>query len=151
MEAVAIERSIWIAASRERVWKAITDPDQVAQWFAPGMKFRLRGEGVGSRLYIEDPETGAETYPQVLELFDPPNRLVSRNVADASEPVFVTSYTLTEENNGTRLDFLFSGYEALPEDLRQQLMSENAAGFEIMLGNIKAFIEGTPLPNPQGF
>lgn len=31
MERIAIERSIWINAPRERVWLAITDPDQVAQ------------------------------------------------------------------------------------------------------------------------
>jgi len=35
MEAVAITRSIVVAADRERVWRAITTPEQIAQWFEP--------------------------------------------------------------------------------------------------------------------
>src|SRR5688572_19975639 len=34
---VTIERSIWIAAPRERVWQAVTDPEQVIQWFVPNL------------------------------------------------------------------------------------------------------------------
>ncbi|MDL5055419.1 SRPBCC domain-containing protein [Oscillatoria laete-virens NRMC-F 0139] len=151
METIAIERSIWIRASRERVWEALTDPAQVAQWFSPGALFRSTGNGAGARLYVENPETGAEMYVQILEIADRPHRLVLRSQPEPPEPSFITSYTLTEENDGTRLKFLFSGYEALPEEIRQQIMDENAAGFELMLGNIRAFIEGMPLPNPQGF
>ena len=29
MEKLTIERSIWIAAPRERVWQAVTDPAQI--------------------------------------------------------------------------------------------------------------------------
>lgn len=151
MEALAVERSIWIKASRERVWMALTDPAQVAQWFAPGVTFKSTGSGVGARLYIEDPQTGAEMYPQVLEVVEHPSRLVLRSLAEPPDVPFVTSYTLTEERDGTQLTLRYSGYEGLPEELRQQLIDGNSAGFELMLGNIKAFLEGTPLPQPQGF
>jgi uncharacterized protein YndB with AHSA1/START domain len=151
MERIAIERSVWINASRERVWQALTDPQQVAAWFAPGTTFKSTGSEVGSKLYVEHPETGAEMYVQILEIVDPPAQLVLRSQAEPPDPSFVTSYRLDEEKNGTRLTLVFGGYEALPEELREQLMDENAAGFELMLGNIKAVIEGTPLPNPQGF
>lgn len=151
MEAISIERTIWINASRERVWQALIDPAQVEQWFAPGTTFKTSGEGVGSRLYVEDPETGAEMYTQVLEVFDPPSNLMLRSLVEPPEPSFTTRYRLEDENGGTRLTLIFSGYEGLPADVRQQAMDENARGFELMLGNIKAVIEGTPLPNPQGF
>jgi uncharacterized protein YndB with AHSA1/START domain len=148
MEAIAIERTIWIKASRERVWEALTDPAQVAAWFAPGTMFKSTGSEVGARLYVEDAESGAEMYTQILEVVNPPHQLILRT---QDEPKFVTSYKLEEENGGTRLNFLYSGYEGLPDDIRQQVKDENSAGFELMLGNIKAFIEGTRLPNPQGF
>jgi uncharacterized protein YndB with AHSA1/START domain len=151
METVAIERSVWVNASRERVWEAITDPNQIAQWFAPGTTFKSTGDHVGARLYVEDPETGAEMYVQVLEVFEPPRRLVTRSQSEAHEPSFFTSYQLEEENGGTRLDFVHGGYEGLPAEIRQQMVDQNTMGFELMLGNIKAFIEGTPLPNPEGF
>ena len=74
-----------------------------------------------------------------------------RSQPEPPQPSFVTSYQLESENDGTRLTLIFSGYEGLPADMRQQLMDENAAGFELMLKNIKAFVEGLPLPNPGGF
>lgn len=151
MDVIGIERSIWIDASRERVWEAITDPQQVAQWFAPGMTFKTSGTGVGSRMYIEDPETGGEMYVQILEVYDPPSRLATRSQATPPEPSFVTRYQLDSVNGGTQLTLSFSGYEALPEEVRQPMIDENSTGFELMLQNIKAFIEGTDLPAPQGF
>ncbi|MBK8025272.1 MAG: SRPBCC domain-containing protein [Chloroflexi bacterium] len=151
MDALAIERTIWIHASRERVWLALTHPQQVSAWFAPGTVFKSSGSEVGSRLYVEDQATGAELYTQILEVVDPPSRLELRSQPESPAPSFVTSYRLDEENGGTRLTLVFSGYEGLPEGVRQQVMDENSTGFELMLGNIKAYIEGLPLPNPQGF
>jgi uncharacterized protein YndB with AHSA1/START domain len=147
----SIERSIWINASRERVWLALTDPEQVTSWFSPGTSFKTRGTGAGTRLYVENLETGEEMYVQVFEVFDPPHRLILKSQVEPPQTPFITSYRLEEENQGTRLTLIFGGYEAVPEDVRQQMMNENAAGFELMLGNIKAVIEGLPLPNPQGF
>lgn len=151
MEAIAIERSIWIQALPQRVWEALTDPQQVEQWFAPGTRFKSSGEGIGARLYVEDAETGAEMYVQIMEVFDPPHRLVMRSQVEPPETPFITSYTLAVENEGTRLTLHYSGYEGLSDDLREQLMNENTTGFELMLGNIKAFIEGSALPRPGGF
>lgn len=150
-EMIAIERSIWINAPRERVWRALTDPAQVEQWFAPGTTFKSTGSEVGARLYVENPETGAEMYVQTLEVVDPPKRLMLRSQPEPPETPTVTSYVLSEENNGTRLTLTFSGYEAQPADVRGRNMEENAFGFGMMLSNIKAVIEGTPLPQPQGF
>ncbi len=151
METIAIERSIWINAPRERVWQAITDPQQVEQWFAPGTTFKTSGEGADAKLYVEDAETGEEMFVQVMKIFDPPNHLEMHSQPEPPETPFITSYKLETENSGTRLTLIYSGYEGLPDDMRQQLMDENATGFELMLGNIKAFIEGTSLPNPGGF
>jgi uncharacterized protein YndB with AHSA1/START domain len=145
---LSIERTIWINAPRERVWQAITDPAQVEQWFAPGTTFKSTGSGVGARLYIVDPETGGETHTQVIDVFDEPSRLVTRSLA---EPPSFTSYRLDIEKNGTRLTLTYGGYELQSPDARQRNMEENAFGFGFVLGNIKGFIEGTPMPQPEGF
>jgi uncharacterized protein YndB with AHSA1/START domain len=148
---IAIERSVWINAPLERVWTAITDPAQVEQWFSPGTSWKSSGSGVGARLYVENPETGAEMYVQVLEVVDPPHQLVTRALPEPGETSTTTDWRLQEENGGTRLTLIYSGYELMPDDTRQQRMEENAFGFGMMMGNIKAFIEGAPLPQPQGF
>jgi uncharacterized protein YndB with AHSA1/START domain len=147
----AVERSIWIAAPRERVWRAIIDPAQVEAWFSPGTAWRLSALEVGGRLFVHNPETGAEMHAQVLELVDPPHRLVMRSVPEPSGTSQVTAYTLQEEQGGTRLTVTNSGYELAPEEARWSAMEQNAFGFGMMLANLQAHVEGQRLPYPGGF
>jgi uncharacterized protein YndB with AHSA1/START domain len=144
----AVERSIWIAASRERVWRAITDPAQIELWFSPGTQWRSTGQEVGARLSVYDPTTNTDMYVQIVDLIDPPHRLATRT---DEEPVHVTTWTLTEENGGTRVTITYSGYEREAEDVRYSNMEQNAFGFGMMLENLKAVVEGTSLPYPGGF
>lgn len=147
METIAVERSIWIAAPRERVWRAITDPWEVERWFSPGTSWRTTGQGVGSRLSVYDAATDTDLYTQVVDVFDPPSRLVTRS----EDTPYMTTWKLEDENGGTRLTLIHSGYELEPEATRRQNMDQNAAGFGMMLENVKAVAEGQPLPYPQGF
>ena len=147
----AVERSIWIAAPRERVWSAITDPIQLEMWFSPGTSWKLTTLEVGGRLFVPDPETGEETNVQVIQLVDPPQRFVTQSLPASPGSAESTAYLLQEEDNGTRLTITNSGYELLPEDGRWNAMEQNAFGFGIMLENLRAYIESTDLPSPGGF
>ena len=147
----AVERSIWINAPRERVWQAITDPEQIEAWFSPGTPWRLSTLEVGGRLFVPNGETGAELYTQVIELVDPPHRLVLRSVPEPPATVEITDHRLQEEHDGTRLIITHSGYELVPEEMRWNVMEQNAFGFGMMLENLKAHIEGNGLPYPGGF
>lgn len=147
----ALERSIWIAAPRERVWRALTNPTELQKWFSPTTAWQLSKLEIGGRLYSPDPETGAERYTQILDVIDPPRQLISHSVPHPPEPMQVTTYTLQEENGGTRLYLIHSGYELMPEDARYNSLEQNAFGFGMMLENVKASVEGSELPYPQGF
>ncbi len=146
---MAVERSIWINAPRERVWRAITDPDEIARWFSPGTQWRGTGLKVGGTLSVYNPETDTDSYTQVIDLVDPPRRLVTRSAPP--EVAYVTTWTLDEENNGTRLTITHSGYELAADDGRHISMEQNAFGFGMMLENVKAQVEGASLPFPMGF
>ena len=146
-ETFAVERSIWIDASRERVWRAVSDPKQIEHWFSPGTSWELSALEVGGRLFVRDPETGAEMYTQVIERIDPPHLLVMRTASGFE----VTAYRLQEERGGTRLTITHSGYELAPEDARWNMMEQNAVGFGMMLENLQAYTEGKNLPYPGGF
>jgi uncharacterized protein YndB with AHSA1/START domain len=150
-EKLAVERSIWINAPRERVWRAITDPKQVEQWFSPGTAWRLSALEVGGRLSVYDPETDSDKYIQTIELVDPPHRFVTRSEAEPPAPAYVSSWTLDEENGGTRLTLTHSGYELEADDKRHANMEQNAFGFGMMLENLQAQVEGKSLPYPGGF
>lgn len=145
MEKIAIERDIWIAAPCERVWRAITDPRQIAQWFSPGTEFQSSGEGVGARIYVQSGD--AELYVQVIEVYEPPYRVAMRSVDTAN----VVMWTLAEENGGTRVIVRETGFEWLSGDARQERMDQDAAGFGMALENLQAHVEGRSLPYPGGF
>jgi uncharacterized protein YndB with AHSA1/START domain len=148
---ITVERDIWIAAPRERVWKAISEPEQFDKWFSPGTHWRSTGMHVGAKFSVYDPDSDTDLYTQIIEVVDPPHRLVTRSAPEPPETPFVTTWTLLEENGGTRLMLHFSGYESLPDDTRRQRADQDTMGFGMMLENIKAVVEGTPLPYPQGF
>ncbi len=150
-ESFAVERSIWIAAPRERVWEAVTNPALIEKWFSPGTAWTLTALEVGGRLFVPDPATGAEQYTQVLTAVEPPGRLVMRTVPEPSGSVEVTTFTLTEEGDGTRLTVTNAGYALLPADARWSTMEQNSAGYGMMLENVRAVVEGRPLPYPGGF
>lgn len=147
----AVERSIWIAAPRERVWRAITDPAQLEMWFSPGTPWKLTALEVGGRFFIPDPETGEETNVQVIQVVDPPRRFVTQSLPSSPGSAEVTAYLLQDEDHGTRLTITNSGYELLPEDGRWSTMEQNAFGFGMMLENLRAYIENKDLPAPGGF
>lgn len=147
----AVERSIWIAAPREKVWSAITDPAQLENWFSPGTSWKLTALEVGGRLFIPDPETGDETNVQVLQIVDPPEHFVTHSLPASPGSSEVTAYLLQEERGGTRLTITNSGYEFLPDDGRWSAMEQNAFGFGMMLENLRAYVESSDLPTPGGF
>lgn len=150
-ETFSIERSIWIAASLERVWQAITDPAQIEKWFSPGTSWKMSELEVGGRLFVPDSETGAEMYTQVIERLDPPHLFVLRSLPEPSGTSQVTAHRLLEERGGTRLIITNSGYELMPEDARWAAMEQNAVGFGMMLENVQAYSEGKDIPYPGGF
>ncbi|HYN89499.1 MAG TPA: SRPBCC domain-containing protein [Ardenticatenaceae bacterium] len=147
----AVERSIWIDASRERVWRAIADPKRLQLWFSPATSWELSALEVGGRLYVHDAATDTDMYVQVIEHLDPPHQLVLRTEAEPPDTPYVTTYTLEEERGGTRLTVTHSGYELVPDESRWSNMEQNAFGFGMMLENVQAHVEGKSLPYPGGF
>ena len=147
----AVERSIWINASPERVWDAITDPVQLEAWFSPGTSWKLTALEVGGRLFTQDPETGDETNVQVIKVVDPPELFATHSFSSLPGSSESTAYLLQEERGGTRLTITNSGYELLPDDERWSTMEQNAFGFGMMLENLRAYVESQDLPTPGGF
>ncbi len=142
MEKIKVERSIWIAAPRERVWQAVIDPVQIAAWFAPGTDFSQKDDKISVRI------DGMDVEVALVVVVDPPRQLTTRSLPDMS---LETSYMLEEENGGTRFTVIETGFESLPEAERQSRFDQDGAGWEMALENLNAYIEGRTLPRPEGF
>jgi uncharacterized protein YndB with AHSA1/START domain len=149
---LAGERRIWIAAPRERVWKAIVDPAELQQWFSPNTAWNLSALEVGGKLFAKNEETQEEMYVQVIEEIEPLTKFTTRSVPEGgSKLVKHTTYSLLDEDGGTRLTVNLTGYELEPEAERWVNAERDTYGFGMMLQNTKAYIEGKPLPVPGGF
>lgn len=147
----AVERSIWIAAPRERVWQAITDPAQMERWFSPGTAWHMPALEVGGKLFTRDPQTGAELCTQIIRHVDPPEHFAIQTLPDASGAYQVTAYALQHEADGTRLTVTHTAHgDSAPADW-EELSQQHAVGFGMMLENVRAHVEGNALPYPQGF
>jgi uncharacterized protein YndB with AHSA1/START domain len=108
-----IEREIVIDAPVEVVWRTITEPDQISQWFADKVELEVKP---GARGYMGFGEQGG---PVIVETVDPPTRFSFRwNHPAGEEPVtgnsLLVEFILAGEGQHTRLRVVESGLNALP-------------------------------------
>jgi uncharacterized protein YndB with AHSA1/START domain len=127
-----------LAHSPQKVWKAITDPAELAQWFpqdlvgtfAPGAKLRFTFRGEAP---VIDGETIGDFDGEVLE-FDPPRVLAYTWAGDTLR------WTLTADGDGCLLVFTdtFADHTKAARD---------GAGWHVCLEALDARLDGTPGPS----
>jgi uncharacterized protein YndB with AHSA1/START domain len=141
-----VERSILISAPRERVWQAVSEPEQMVQWLMPpalGAQMTRDEDGKLSVVLFGMPSEMA-----MVEASEPPRQFTVRGTPDG---VLTTTYTLDEENGGTRVTVTLAGLERLPAAAAQERVAPSGAAWEKALKNLKAFVEGAELPHPEGY
>lgn len=141
MEKLSVERSIWINAPRERVWDAVTDATQIREWWGGGDYWEIAALEVGATIKFGDPN---DLMLATVETVDPPREFAMQWPPQAGyhNIAMVTRYILVEENGGTRVTVTESGFEALPEDIRQNRLEKTGEGYATVLKGLKAHVEG---------
>ena len=139
METLAVECNIWINAPRERVWQAITDSEQIREWWG-GDYWEITALQVGATVKFGDPN---DLMLATIAVVDPPREFA---LQWPPQPQYhsismVTRYILEEEENGTRVTVSESGFEVLPDDIRQQRFDSTAKGYATVLEGLKAHVE----------
>lgn len=123
-----IEREIVIDAPIEVVWRTITEPDQISQWFADKVELEVKP---GARGYMGFGEQGGLV---IVETVDPPTRFSFRwNPPAGEEPAagnsLLVEFTLVGEGQRTRLRVVESGLSLLPwPDVDKQRYAEEHNG-----------------------
>jgi len=131
MPGLMIDREILIEAPVEVVWRTITEPDQVSQWFADRVELVIEP---GAQGYMEFGDQGG---PVVVEVVDPPTRFSFRwNYPPGDEPVagnsMLVEFTLTPEGDKrTHLRVTERGHElrAWPDEEKQRYAGEHQEGW----------------------
>ena len=129
----AIERQLVIPVARQRVWEAITAPDQIAKWFVDSTTLRLE-EGAP---FVFQWDGYGERRGRV-ETIDPPNRFAYRWIpTDETDhsipfdevPSTLVEFSLDDTPDGTRVTVTESGFGGLPSDIREQMAQGNTEGW----------------------
>jgi uncharacterized protein YndB with AHSA1/START domain len=142
MPGLAIERDVLIEAPVEVVWRTITEPDQITQWFADRVDLVVEP---GAQGYMGFGEQGG---PVVVEAVDPPTRFSFRwNENHGGRPAagnsVLVEFTLTPEGDErTRLRVVESGHESLgwPDAEKQRYADEHQGGWGPILDRLAALL-----------
>ncbi len=131
MPDLMIEREVVIEAPMDVVWRIITEPDQIIQWFADRVELVVEP---GAHGYMGFGDQGG---PVVVESVEPPTRFSFRwNHPPGEEPVtgnsMLVEFTLTPEGGErTRLRVAESGHElrAWPDPEKERYADEHQGGW----------------------
>ena len=142
-----LEHNIWIDVPRERAWRAITETEQIKEWWGANGYAEITDLSPDAKIKFI---TADGPIFAAIRRVDPPHEFLYEwppHPRYFSVP-FVTSYTLEEENGGTRVTFSESGFEAWPDDEVRRARFERISGeFRMVLENLKAYLEGRSLPH----
>ena len=139
---LTIEREILIDAPAEVVWRTITEPGQISQWFADRVELVVEP---GAHGYLGFGDQGG---PVVVEVVDPPVRFSFRwnHPADA-EPAtgdsMLVEFTLEPEGDErTRLRVVESGHElrTWPDAEKQRYADEHQDGWGEFLDRLGTLV-----------
>jgi uncharacterized protein YndB with AHSA1/START domain len=134
-----VRRELEIRALRARVWEALTERDQLTQWFPTRraeIDLRPGGDAV-----LEWEEATAQA---VVDVVEPPGRLVFRwRPMGLGRPYTTVSFRLEESADGaaTHLTLVESGFASLPDQIEQQSQAGNAEGWAHELEELKEHVE----------
>ena len=133
---------VFIRATPERIWQAITDPEQTKQYFHSAeitvTPDRMRSYGPGGTVYGDS----------AVEVWDPPRTLVygwdsMYDPAMAAEPTSRVRFEIEEVGDGVcKLTLLHDRLESSPITAK----SVSGDGWMFVLSNLKSWLEtGEPL------
>ncbi|WP_454295101.1 SRPBCC family protein [Salana multivorans] len=140
----SVRRTIHINAPLEKVWRTVTEPELVSQWFG---QLALTSVGAGALGTIGWP--GERRVPIRVETFDPPSEVSYRwcneegplpeTVDEQRSTVF--TFTLEQTPGGTRLTVVETGFEHTSDPTG--LMADHRGGWDGELDKLVALLEGS--------
>jgi uncharacterized protein YndB with AHSA1/START domain len=147
-EMTRIDRTIEIAARPERVWRALTDPRELSDWFQVTIDGEIRA---GNEVWMTSTHKGYEGQRFAVEFVEltPPRRMVWRwhpGAVDAAvdysqEARTTVTFTLEAEGRGTRLSMAETGFDEITLTRRAAVYRDNNQGWDEVLGQLQTHVE----------
>ena len=136
-----IEKEILIEAPIHVVWRIVTEPDQIKQWFCPDAELDSRTGGAGRMAF----EHGYTYFLEVVAV-EPPSRFAYRWLRDQAvkarpENSTLVEFTLQTEANNTRLRVVERGFDKVDwtNEAQASYIEENSSGWQFYLGRLRDY------------
>ena len=153
-----IEKKVLLRASRERVWRAISDSKQFGSWF--GVEFKgpfVAGTRVTGKIVptTVDAEVARSQKPYEGIVFEfsvdriEPMRLfsfrwhpsaVNPAIDYSKEPTTLVAFELEEVSGGTMLTVTESGFDRIPLERRAKAFASNEQGWTAQMTLIEKYL-----------
>lgn len=136
-----IERTIELRQAPERVWRALTNPNEIAKWFSTGARLDLRPGGHATFTWSHEPDEHGGTYEARVERVEPQRRFAFRWTTPPNVPFETAPTTLVEwelharPDGGTTLVVRESGF------VNDVDRSANDAGWLKETGELARYLE----------
>jgi uncharacterized protein YndB with AHSA1/START domain len=133
-----IEEQVVLHAPRARVWRALTNPDELAAWFGVKLSTKTIAPGAHVLGHMAFPGYEHLAFDVIIDEMVSERRFAWRwhpNALDASvdysaEPRTLVTFTLEDAPNGeTLLRVVESGFDALPGSRRAAAFLGNSNGW----------------------
>jgi uncharacterized protein YndB with AHSA1/START domain len=153
-----IEKQVLLNASRERVWRALSEAEQFGTWF--GVRFdgpfvageRLTGTITPTRVdeevaRMQAPHEGTP-FEWVIDRIEPMDRIafrwhpfgIDRAVDYSSEPMTLIVFELHHAADGILLTVTESGFDKLPPERRAKAFEANEGGWTHQMKLIEQYL-----------
>ncbi len=138
-----ITREMILPFPVERVWRAITEPSEVRQWFGDQSEYELREGGEGVHKW------GDNAHRMRIVSLDPPHRYVYRWVVEQHDDLTTpfeemqttqVEFVLETVPEGTRLRLTESGFASHPADKREKNYEDNSGGWKSELAKLPDYL-----------
>ena len=137
--AFTIERTY--NASASKIWKAISDRDEMAKWYFDLKEFKAE---VGFEFKFEGGPSPDNQFTHLCKVTEviPNKKLTYSWRYDGYEGIFFVAFELFEEGNSTRLKLTHTGLETFPKNKTEFAKENFAEGWTHIFGTaLKDFLE----------
>ena len=142
----AIVKEFTTTASKERVFKAISEPSQMIKWFPDSIEGNIKKDERASFTF-----NGHGTAPVYIVAVQPNDyfayRWVPGSIKDANvgkdileRPTTLVEFRLEEVTGGTKVTLKESGFSSIPAEVVEKAFEQNTHGWGFMFGRLEKYL-----------
>ncbi len=140
MNTTTITKSVFFNASRETVWKFLTDKDKLGEWYHPAEANLVAGQEYSLYRINDNDEKITQITGRVLEM-NAPSKLVTTFVIEPFQGNETTvTWVLDEAAGGTRLLLTHEGIAEATGEVALHLLSALDNGWDKHFSDLRKWI-----------